>query len=133
MKATLNKMWERFVRFLDIQQYPADYQEPQGLGIARIWKLPNTHPFFRAGVWHDRQYDISTDATSEGIDLSFYRMCVVAAAQQDSAAAINFYLAEAATFYAICRAWGELKWKPNQDPSERRPSAPVMLEAQRKL
>lgn len=99
------------------KQDMSGYVEPPGLGIAWLWKLPDDHPFQKAGLEHDGEYDLMREgrspyATSLEPDLNFYRSCIRAAAEQQSMSDIETYLFEAGLFYRLVRAWGHFKWEP---------------------
>lgn len=84
--------------------------EPEGLGISWLWKLPNTHPFYFAGVNHDRAYDNKLDKTSYRIDQIFLKECL-------NVADTLFLKIQAYTFYSLARAWGLVKWKQTRSKS----------------
>jgi hypothetical protein len=77
--------------------------EPEGLGISWLWKLPNTHPFYKAGVNHDRAYDNKISKTSFEADQIFLKECL-------SVASTVWLKTQAYTFYYLARAWGLVNW-----------------------
>lgn len=112
-KALLNKL----LKFIDKQDM-SNYIEPPGIGIAWLWKLPDTHPFFVASKRHDYEYDLMREGTSpysssEIPDLLFYQDCLRAIAELDSIMEIEFYLTQAHIFYGLIRTWGAIRWRKN--------------------
>ena len=100
------------------KQDMSQYIEPPGIGIAWLWKLPDTHPFFQAAIRHDAEYDLMREGKSphpsnEIPDLHFYQDCLLAIAKLDSVVAIEFYLFQAHVFYGLIRTWGSVRWKNN--------------------
>lgn len=77
--------------------------EPEGLGISWLWKLPNTHPFFHAGVIHDLRYDEKAYPTSIEADREFLFNCL---GVSDSL----WLKTQAYLFYGLVRAWGRFRW-----------------------
>lgn len=79
--------------------------EPAGLGISWLWKLPDSHPFFEAGIKHDAAYDKMELSSSYQADKIFLEDCLKVAG--------NSYKlkAQAYLFYILCRIWGFFKWK----------------------
>lgn len=108
-------IFDRLKKFFDKEDM-SNYIEPPGIGIAWLWKLPDTHPFFEAAVNHDGEYDLMREGkspydSSAIPDFHFYQDCVIAAAEQDSVAKIEYYLAQAHIFYALISTWGLKRWK----------------------
>lgn len=77
--------------------------EPIGLGISWLWKLPDTHPFYFAGVNHDRAYDLKISKTSYEADQVFLKECL-------SVANTAWLKAQAYLFYGLVRVWGYYRW-----------------------
>lgn len=99
-----------------IQKDGKEYVEPPGIGLAWLWKLPDTHPFFMAAVRHDKQYDLMREGqspwrSSEMPDYFFYSECVHAASQQPDAKLITKYVKQARLFYCLTRCWGKMRWR----------------------
>ena len=83
-----------------------------GLGIDRIWRAPDSHPFFPAAVAHDRFYDymrsgLATYLTSAPADWEFLDGCVLIAKNRRSL----WLKTQAYTFYGLCRTFGSVRWK----------------------
>jgi hypothetical protein len=78
--------------------------EPAGLGISWLWKLPESHPFYKAGVIHDARYDDKLTPTSYEADREFLMNCLYLA-KDNSALKVQAYF-----FYYLCRAWGSFRW-----------------------
>lgn len=86
-----------------------------GIGIAGLWQLPLTHPFFRCACYHDSMYDLMASGkapypTSKPVDDEFLRQCLE---RCDGMQANDFilYRSEAYFFYGQCRVWGTFRWK----------------------
>ncbi len=106
---------DRITRFIDKQDM-SEYIEPPGIGVAWLWKLPDSHPFFLAAVNHDREYDLlragqSPYKSSKIPDTNFYKECVEACSKLATVGAIDFHLAQARVFYSLVRSWGALRWE----------------------
>lgn len=107
-------LWHRIDKLIDKQDM-SHYIEPPGVGIAWLWKLPDTHPFFRPALRHDAEYDLvkagASPYTSSAVpDLHFFQDCVTECAKLQTVASINWYLSEANTFYGLIRTWGAVRW-----------------------
>jgi len=116
LKGYLSEIAARVTLFID--KDTRQYIEPPGVGIAWLWKLPDTHPFYRAALYHDSEYDLMREGkspyeSSAIPDLAFYRKCIRAAAEQEDILKIEYYLAQAKTFYILIRMWGRIRWKNN--------------------
>lgn len=77
--------------------------EPEGLGVSWLWKLSDNHPFYRAGVKHDRAYDLKIEKTSKKADKIFLKECLEIATTKS-------LKAQAYLFYGIVRLWGFFRW-----------------------
>jgi hypothetical protein len=92
------------------------YVEPPGIGLAWLWMLPDSHPFYWAAVKHDLRYDLrraglSSAETSAHADERFYQDCLEAAGE------VLALRMEAGIFYQIVRLVGAIRWpKPETDP-----------------
>lgn len=85
------------------------YWSRPGLGSDKWWRLPDTHPFFRAACYHDSMYDLMRSGkapypTSKEVDLEFFAQCLEAARDD------VFLQMQAHFFYGIVRAWGGVYW-----------------------
>ena len=81
----------------------------QGLGIEKIWGLPESHVFHEAAVKHDTAYDerragLLNDKTSSLVDTRFLLDCL------EKAGSSLWLKAQAYFFYSLTRAWGFLNW-----------------------
>ena len=77
--------------------------EPLGLGVSWLWKLPNTHPFYVASIIHDRRYDEKNHLTSYEADREFLENCLAVSSTW-------ILRSQAYLFYLLCRAWGYYRW-----------------------
>lgn len=92
------------------------YVEPPGIGIAWLWKLPDSHPFQPAALKHDAYYDdmragAPMTETSELVDYVFYKDCLAIADAQPTLVKRLFYRLQAKLFYLIARQWGKKAWR----------------------
>lgn len=106
--------WERWKRFI-AKDDMSDYVEPPGLGIAWLWKLPSSHPFHWAAVWHDYEYtlmelELSPYETSEIPDRHFHEECLAECAKMWWPRRA-YYRQQAELFYGLVRVWGEYRWR----------------------
>lgn len=113
----LNSIKEKFILFID--KDARQYVEPPGIGIGWLWQLPDNHPFYRASLTHDAEYELMLEGksvyrSSKIPDLTFYRECVIASAGQDNLIQIEYYLAQAKTFYLLISMWGKIRWRSSE-------------------
>lgn len=85
-------------------------KEIEGIGISWLWKLSDSHPFYFAGVTHDRAYDFKIHKTSYQADQIFLEECL-------SVADTWSLKSQAYLFYALARAWGAVRWKQKNSKS----------------
>jgi hypothetical protein len=81
-------------------------KEPYGLGVSWLWKLPNTHPFYIAGVAHDIAYENKIGNSSYPYDRIFLETCLKIAKEKKSLS----LKAQAYLFYGLARLWGIVRW-----------------------